>query len=169
MKAELAQVLIARAWAQAGPAKPWPWADTWPVARLEVPSLAVDLYVLAGQRGNALAFGPGHMHNSAAPGAAGISVIAGHRDTHFAFLRDLEPGQGLWVTDKAGQRTHYRVSAARVADIRDGPLRAGGEGLVLVTCYPFDAIRPGGPLRYVVIAEKSVTAVTEAHSLAGKP
>jgi sortase A len=26
--------------------------------------------------------------------------------------------------------------------------------LILVTCYPFDAIVPGGPLRYVVYARK---------------
>jgi sortase A len=24
--------------------------------------------------------------------------------------------------------------------------------LTLVTCYPFDAVEPGGPLRYVVVA-----------------
>jgi hypothetical protein len=29
---------------------------------------------------------------------------------------------------------------------------------VLVTCYPFDALRPGGPLRYVVAAEASAEA-----------
>jgi sortase A len=26
--------------------------------------------------------------------------------------------------------------------------------LTLITCYPFDAIAPGTPLRYVVIAER---------------
>jgi len=24
---------------------------------------------------------------------------------------------------------------------------------VLPTCYPFDAVRPGGPLRYLVLAD----------------
>ena len=41
VKAQLAQVLLQRAWAGtlAGQrdVKPWPWADTWPVARLVVP------------------------------------------------------------------------------------------------------------------------------------
>jgi sortase A len=50
-KAQLAQVLLERAWqrALAGEAapKPWPWADTWPVARLEAPALGVDLFVCA--------------------------------------------------------------------------------------------------------------------------
>jgi sortase A len=46
MKAQLAQVLLQRAWAGtlAGQrhVKPWPWADTWPIARLVVSSLGID-------------------------------------------------------------------------------------------------------------------------------
>ncbi|MEP5764353.1 MAG: class GN sortase [Halieaceae bacterium] len=153
LKAEMAQVLIARAWAKDGPARPWPWADTWPVARLQVPERDVDLYVLAGDTGNSLAFGPGHLSTSAGPGEEGVSVISGHRDTHFAFLQLLEQGDQLWLTDKSGQRYEYTVSLTRISDIRQGPLQAAGEGLVLVTCYPFDAIRAGGPLRFLVLAQ----------------
>ena len=55
-KAWLAQVLIAQAWQRvlAGEvhAKPWPWADTWPVARLSVPSLGIERYVLEGKKKN---------------------------------------------------------------------------------------------------------------------
>ena len=29
----------------------------------------------------------------------------------------------------------------------------GSEQLTLITCYPFDALQAGGPLRYVVRAE----------------
>jgi len=153
LKAELAQALIARAWGAPGAAKPWPWADTWPIARLQVPARDVDLYVLAGDTGNALAFGPGHQVGSAEPGAEGVSVIGGHRDTHFSFLQDLQSGDELWLTDKAGHRRGYRVAKTRIADIRQGPLQAAGEGLVLVTCFPFDAADAGGPLRFVVIAQ----------------
>ena len=63
-KAQLAQLLIERAWQRAlagEPApKPWPWADTWPVARLDAPAQGVSLFVLAGSSGRTLAFGPGH-------------------------------------------------------------------------------------------------------------
>jgi sortase A len=62
LKAQLAQLLIERAWqrALAGEAapKPWPWADTWPVARLEAPAQGVSLFVLAGSSGRTLAFAP---------------------------------------------------------------------------------------------------------------
>ena len=157
-KAWLAQELIAHAWSRtlAGErdVKPWGWADTWPVARLTVPRLGVERYVLAGADGAAMPFAPGHMHGTALPGAAGNSVIGGHRDTHLAFMRRLRPGDALLVERPDGARTSYRVASAEVLDRReiwvakqDGPTR-----LTLVTCYPFDALGADGPLRYVVVA-----------------
>lgn len=60
---------------------------------------------------------------------------------------------GLWpAPDRQVRR--YRVSEAGVVDHRNRrPLAATGEpALTLITCYPFDAVVPGGPLRYVVRA-----------------
>lgn len=158
-KAQVGQVLLARAWQATRngerAVKPWPWADTWPVARLTVPRLAVDEIVLAGGNGEAMAFGPGHLSHSAAPGRTGNAVLAGHRDTHFHFLRDLKPGDEI-VLETADRMAHrYRVSEAAVVDFHDRrALAAAGEPtLTLITCYPFDAIVPGGPLRYVVRAQ----------------
>ncbi len=158
-KAWLAHDWIAMAWARtlAGEraAKPWPWADTWPVARLTVPRLSVDTFVLAGGSGRTLAFGPGHVDGSPLPGEAGTSLIAGHRDTHFRFLADLLPGDDLLVEDRAGTTRRYRVTATDVVDARSVLIDAIGWGrrLVLTTCYPFEALTTGGPLRYVVFAE----------------
>ena len=63
LKAELAQALLQRAWADTVAGQehvtPWPWADTWPLARLTVPSKDVDLIVLNGAYGRTLALGPG--------------------------------------------------------------------------------------------------------------
>lgn len=157
-KATLAQVLIKQAWANRlagdGSDKPWPWADTAPVARLVVPARDIDQIVLAGASGRTLAFGPGHMDGTAAPGEAGLSVITGHRDTHFRFLETLAPGDELLLTDTAGVRHRYRVSDGRVIDSTTTGLSLDGTAarVALVTCYPFDAVRPGGPLRYVVFA-----------------
>ncbi len=157
-KALLAQMLLHRAWTQTqatGTAvKPWPWADTSPVARLIAPAQDIDLLVLAGATGRTLAFGPGHHDGSAMPGEAGNAVFSAHRDTHFRFLRALAIGDALIVELPAGQRFHYRVREAFVADQRELKLpRLPREPtLTLVTCYPFDALSPRGPLRYVVIA-----------------
>lgn len=159
-KAWLAQVLIARAWAEAGEAgsapPPWPWADTRPVARLVVPELGVDQIVLAGTSGRTLAFGPGHLDGTAMPGAAGLAVVSGHRDTHFRFLADLRPGARIEVERADGARRTYRVTATQVVHAdraRIVPAATGTPRLLLSTCYPFDAILPGGPLRFVVLAE----------------
>ena len=159
-KAWLAQELMQRAWLRVGAgedrAAPWPWADTWPVARLSAKSHDVDLIVLAGGSGRTLAFGPGHLSASALPGEIGNMVIAGHRDTHFAFLRDVEPGTRVSVESFAGVTTEYEVIGRNVVDSRKGSLLLDTDDavLTLVTCYPFDAVDPGGPLRFVVTARR---------------
>ena len=160
-KAWLAQELIAHAWARTlngeTEVKPWPWADTWPVARLSAPGLGVDRYVLAGANGSAIAFGPGHLSGTPSPGDAGNSVIGGHRDTHLAFLKNVKPGDELLVERADGTRVVYQVRDALVLDKRDVWVakQEGPNRLTLVTCYPFEALHAGGPQRFVVFAFES--------------
>ena len=157
-KAWLAQELMQRAWTRTGTgevrATPWPWADTWPVARITARSGEVDLIVLAGASGRTLAFGPGHMGVSAMPGEIGNAVIAGHRDTHFQFLKDVQTGELLKVESIKGVQHLYKVVGIDIVDSRKGSLLLDTEAamLSLVTCYPFEAREAGGPLRYVVTA-----------------
>ena len=157
-KAWLAQELMLRAWSrmQSGETRvtPWPWADTWPIARLTARAGDVDLIVLAGGSGRTLAFGPGHLGASVLPGEIGNAVIAGHRDTHFQFLKDVQFGELLKVESSKGMRHLYKVVGVDSVDSRKGSLLLDTEAamLSLVTCYPFDARESGGPLRYVVTA-----------------
>ncbi len=160
VKARLAQHLLQRAWTRAlagelSP-KPWPWADTWPVARLQMTRLSVDEIVLAGAYGRTLAFGPGHVSSSALPGAPGTVILTGHRDTHFQFLKQVRLGDRVTLTGTDGKTVHYHVTEQLVLDSRrDGiPMAEEAQELMFVTCFPFDAIAPGGPLRYVVRAER---------------
>ena len=158
-KAWLAQELMQRAWERAADGNerpaPWPWADTWPVARLRALGGDIDLIVLAGGSGRTLAFGPGHMSASALPGERGNTVIAGHRDTHFNFLQRLTVGEPLAIQMADGKSHMYQVVHIDVVDSRRGGLLLDTEESVLslVTCYPFDALEPGGPMRYVVTAK----------------
>ena len=158
-KAKLAQVLLQQAWsdtlAEGGAHKPWPWADHWPVARLEVPGLAVDQIVLAGESGAVLAFAPGQNMQAGEPGGGGTVVISGHRDTHFRFLQDMRPGMQVQVQTPTAV-VQYRVRSAVIVDARavQLPVRGDQEELVLVTCYPFDSLRAGGSLRYLVWADR---------------
>lgn len=160
-KAMLAQRLIERAWARSLETgelfTPWHWADTWPVARLSSERLPRDLYVLAGANGGSLAFGPGHIDATALPGAAGTSVVAGHRDTHFRFLERVEAGEWLDIQGRDGDWHRYQVAERRVVDTTQHPVWSVNptrDEMHLITCYPFDAVAPGGPLRLVVIAER---------------
>jgi len=153
-KAKLAQVLIERSW-NTDARHPWPWADTAPVARLVIPRVELDNYVLDGATGSALAFGPGMVSGSAEPGSNGVTMIAAHRDTHFEPLRDIEASDVIRIQGADKHWHQYRVTKISIADNRvDTFTPSISESvLVLVTCYPFDAVLPGGPLRYVVEAE----------------
>jgi sortase A len=157
-KALLAQRLIASAWTQArdgGPARrPWPWADMRPVARLTLASRKVDLYVLDHASPRSLAFGPAHVGGTASPGGHGNTVLVAHRDTHFAFLERVELGDELEFETANGRRARYRVQEVTIVDQGESRVldEAGEALLTLITCYPFDAVRPGTRLRYVVVA-----------------
>ena len=151
---ELMNRALQRAEGGAGKPAPWPWADTWPVAKLSARQGDIELIVLEGGSGRTLAFGPGHLGISALPGQVGNSVIAGHRDTHFQFLQYLDVGDDLHVELPDGDLHLYEVVHIDVVDSRRGALVLDTDEamLSLVTCYPFDAIDPGGPMRYVVSA-----------------
>lgn len=157
-KAALGQWLLARAWQDTrisgSPTKPWPWADTHPIARLVAPTQDVNLLVLEGASGRTLAWGPAHVEGTAAPGTIGAAIVTGHRDTHFAFLRDVQPGDTLLVERADGTTLRYRVERTLIADksALRLPIDERATTLALVTCYPFDAIDPRTPLRYAVVA-----------------
>jgi sortase A len=159
MKAHLAQVLLQRAWAStlAGQqdVKPWPWADTWPIARLIVPGLGIDQIVLEGAYGRTLAFGPGHVESTGPLEGSGNIILTGHRDTHFRFLEKIQTGETILLQGRTGAWHRLTVQDRQVVDSHTAsiPTHEDKTQLILVTCYPFDAIVPGGPLRYMVIAE----------------
>jgi sortase A len=153
----VAQVLLQRAFAEtiAGghPVKPWSWADTWPVARIEVRRLHASAIVLAGSSGQALAFGPGHVELTPDAGERGVAVYSAHRDTHFRFLKDVAIGDEIVITRGDGKTFRYRADSASVVRFDASgidPLTDGYE-LALSTCWPFEALTPG-PERYVLHA-----------------
>ncbi|MFB2661952.1 class GN sortase [Shewanella mangrovisoli] len=168
-KAHFAQYLIEQAWAKTlidGKShKPWSWADTYPVAKLSIeqakrpnhfdgPASNDSLYVLAGASGRNLAFGPALVLSSAPAGAQGNTVIAGHRDTHFAMLNGISVGRRLALQTATGKEIVYQVVATEVVHESQTEWMAPSEDnrLTLITCYPFDALQGGAELRFVVQA-----------------
>lgn len=167
-KAVLAQQLLQSAWQETLESriyvKPWSWADTWPVARLTVASQAVDMIILEGASGSSLAFAPGHLQGTAAPGEPGISLISAHRDTHFSFLRHLKVGDSMRIQNSRGEISEYEVMSMAIKDARAVPLpqQTLNRGIMLVTCYPFDSLRAGGNLRYIVYATEKDSDIRSA-------
>jgi sortase A len=162
IKAVVAQELLERSWEQTlehgSPIQPWPWADHWPVAQLILPRAKSEFIVLSGDSGSSLAFAPGWNTKSAKPGEQGVTVISGHRDTHFKLLKDTAIGDLIEVVTPQGEAVNYQIKTIDVVDSRVATINTEqpGQTLVLVTCYPFDAVVAGGSLRYVVIAKNHV-------------
>jgi sortase A len=156
-KALVAQVLLERAFDEAIATghitKPWSWADTWPVARIEVKRIGASAIVLAGSSGQALAFGPGHVELTPNAGERGVAVYSAHRDTHFAFLRNVRIGDEIDITRDDGKMFRYRADGSSVVRFDDSGIDPLSDGyqLVLSTCFPFEALT-SGPKRYLLHA-----------------
>ncbi len=157
VKAELGQYLLQRHWQQvlAGDplSSPWPGADMQAIAKLEVPALGIEQLILAGQQGAHLAWAPG-LVSAATPGLSD-TVISAHRDSHFSFLKQLSIGDLVKLQTTEGEY-QYKVTNTQIVDSRTKQLQLSTttKRLILSTCYPFDSLQTGGPLRYLVSSEK---------------
>jgi sortase A len=129
-----------------------PAAGTW-LARLEAPGLSLATTVLEGTDDRTLRRAAGHIAHTALPGSRGNVGVAGHRDTVFRALRDIQIGDALVLTT-SDEILRYRVASATVVDPYDVYVLdpTPGPVLTLVTCYPFTFFG-SAPRRFVVRAE----------------
>ena len=72
------------------------------------------------------------------------------------FLRKLAADDEIDVESLGGRRARYRVRELAIVDKGDTRVldEADAAQLTLITCYPFDAVRPGTTLRYIVVATR---------------
>ncbi|MCK5718042.1 MAG: sortase [Thiomargarita sp.] len=160
VSSRVAQGLLHTAWVRAQASglqvRPWPWADTWPLARLSVPHLNVEQIVLTHAIDEDMsAFALGHSNSSVLPGELGNSVLnAHHRQTFETFLKKLKPGDTLVLESPRSGRWHYKVSAIYIVDKTDTHLVTPSlkRRLTLISNYPSPDLING--LRYVVIADE---------------
>ena len=158
-KAALAQVLLQQAWqytqVTGAPLRPWPWADTRPIARLAIGDRGPGLFVLAGASGRTLAFGPGHHDDSALPGTSGNARRVGA--SRHALPRPARP-RGRRRGDHRATRRHARRLPCPERDGRrpPQPRAAAPSGDADADAHHLLPVRrgevPGTPLRYVVVA-----------------
>jgi sortase A len=161
-KAELASVLIHRAWdvrvTRGASRPPWPWADTHPVARLQIPRLGYDEIVLEGASPRTLSFGPARLLSSAEFGQAGNVVLAGHRTSWFKPLEAIDLGDAIkvqWFDNRSRnlRQRNYVVNKIDIVVPDDVTLLAptASDMITLITCYPFNH-SPHSPQRFVIRA-----------------
>lgn len=161
-KGMIAEILMERAWVQSqkqGMAVlPWSWMDAKPLARLSVPRLDENEILLDVSTGQALAFAPSHMQQTPRPGQPGVSVIAAHKNTHFAFLKHIKTEDIIEIENIDRSVMTFKVTNTEIVDKNNSGISWDNQDtsakIALVTCYPFSALSYGGPLRYVVYAEK---------------
>jgi len=158
------QAEAARAFEQPVPDTPETRAATHPVnlhnaargdtvAKLKIPRLDTELYVVEGDGAKELRRGPGHLAGTAMPGEDGNCVIAGHRDTHFRVLKDIREGDDIILQTPAGQFL-YRVKRTRIVSPENTSALAptSTAELNLITCYPFYYVG-SAPKRFIVQAK----------------
>jgi sortase A len=124
------------------------------IGRIEILRLGVSALVVEGTGERALQRATGHIAGTALPGQAGNVGIAGHRDTFFRPLRNVQRDDLITLATLRGDY-RYRVVSSQVVDPTDvGVLKPdGSETLTLVTCYPFYFVG-AAPDRFIVRAKR---------------
>lgn len=160
IKAQVAQILLERSWKKTlltgKENRPWSRFDSVPIFRLTIPKYNVDQIVLKGTSGQSLAFGPAFHEESSLPGEQGTTIISSHRDSHGIYIKNIKLGDIIKIQDRNKQWHNYTVEDFFIIDVKKENISLDpyNSRLLIVTCYPFDAIRSGTPFRYIVSAKK---------------
>lgn len=126
------------------------------IGRMEILRLGVSVTVIEGAGEATLRRAAGHIEGTALPGQPGNVGIAGHRDSFFRPLKNIQRDDVITLTTSRGQ-FRYRVVSTRVVSPSDIAVLNpdGTEVLTLVTCYPFYFIG-AAPSRFVVRAARVI-------------
>ncbi len=126
------------------------------IGRIGIPRLDISAVVVEGTSSKTLRRAVGHIAGTALPGEPGNVGIAGHRDTFFRPLRNIQPDDIITLTTLRGEY-RYRVVSANVVKPDNVSVLNGDadEILTLVTCYPFYYVGPA-PERFIVRAARVI-------------
>ena len=110
------------------------------IGLIEIEALELKYPIVEGADSKQLAYGIGHIPDTAAVGSKGNCVLAGHRGsrygTYFKYLNRLSAGDTVKVMDKEGNVYLYEVVSWEVVGPYDNSVKAQGEKaeLTLLTC-----------------------------------
>jgi sortase A len=137
------------------------------MGRLEIQSIGLTVPILDDYDPSSLRKGVGHIQGTALPGGLGNMALAGHRDTFFRPLRNIQKGMNMSVLT-AGGRYDYVVDSTTVVEPEEVSVVAIHDApeMTLITCYPFDFVG-AAPHRFIVRAHlRSLEPVSNSsHSL----
>jgi sortase A len=124
------------------------------LGRIEVPRIGLSAMIMEGTTGRTLRLAVGHIPGTPMPGQTGNVAIAGHRDTFFRPLRNIQQGDRITLTTLNGANI-YLVDSTRVVAPEEMQVLDNSEDavLTLVTCYPFYFVG-ASPKRFIVRAHK---------------
>lgn len=122
------------------------------LGRLDVPRLKISQPILEGTAESSLSLGLGHISGTAMPGTTGNIGIAGHRDTVFRPLKDIQISDEIVLSTPFGKKS-YHVTLTQIVDPGDVYVldQDIGDALTLVTCFPFYYVGHA-PRRFIVRA-----------------
>ena len=162
LKAKVSQALLKHAWnktLQTGKYyQPWPSFDGKPILLLELPSHNISQIVLNSTSGQSLAFGPSFHEESFLPHERKVTIISSHRDSHGVYIKKLQLGEEIKLQDQYKKWHTYIIDDFFIINVQEEKITMenNDQHLLLVTCYPFNAISSGTPYRYVVSAKKYI-------------
>lgn len=110
------------------------------IGLIEIEALDLKYPIVEGADSKQLAYGIGHISDTAAVGSIGNCVLAGHRGsrygTYFKYLNKLSEGDMVKITDKDGNIHQYEVVSWEVVGPYDNSVKAQGTEteLTLLTC-----------------------------------
>ena len=160
IKAKVAQYLLNNAWDKTietgDEYEPWPGFDGYPILKLSIPKFNLQQIVLSNTSGQSLAFGPSFHPETYLPKENKITAISSHRDSHGYYIRDLKINDFVILEDKEDNKFTYKVKNFKIINVEDKDLQFNKKNsqLLLITCYPFDAVISGTNLRYIVFSER---------------
>ena len=127
-------------------------AGSPPVAVLSIDHLGIEVPVYDGTSEDILNRGVGRIEGTAEVDHRGNLGIAGHRDSFFRPLKDIEIGDMI-AMQTGGGTLLYEVSSIEIVDPEDVYVLAptAERTITLVTCYPFYYVGHA-PKRYIVKA-----------------
>jgi sortase A len=122
---------------------------------LSIPKLDRELPIISGTDEAELEKGVGHYSTTKLPGQKDRIFLAGHRDTVFTKMGELQKGDQLTIQMETGRHIYeiYETLVVKETDLSVLEPTAPEEVLTLSTCYPFEYLSSTTD-RYIINARR---------------